>query len=95
MTNTIIASTVFGGNVVNSPSDSVTVRGVQSPTLFIDKPLVAPIPTVFDAGEVLNYSYLVTNSGNVTIAGPITVADKLTTVACPVVASREPGATMT
>lgn len=95
VTNTAIASTVFGGNVVNSPSDSVTVTGVQTPALSIDKSLVAPIPAVFDVNEVLNYSYLVTNTGNVTIAGPITVADNLTTVACPVVASLVPGATVT
>lgn len=35
------------------------------------------------AGNVLNYSYLVTNSGSATLNGPVTVADNKATVTCP------------
>jgi large repetitive protein len=90
ITNTAIASTVFGGNPVASAPDSATVTAVQNPVLTLNKSLVAPIPTLFDVGQVLNYTYSVANGGNVTIAGPITVADNLTTVTCPVVASLAP-----
>jgi large repetitive protein len=90
VTNTAVASTVFGGNPVNSVPDTATVTAVQSPELTIAKTLVPPVPAAFDAGEVLNYSYVVTNTGNVTITGPITVADNLTTVTCPVIASLAP-----
>ena len=38
----------------------------------------------YDAvGDVISYSYLVTNSGNVRLAGPVTVADNKATVSCP------------
>ena len=34
---------------------------------------------------MISYSYLVTNSGNVSLAGPVTVADNKATVTCPAV----------
>ncbi|HEX8407520.1 MAG TPA: hypothetical protein VF883_01560 [Thermoanaerobaculia bacterium] len=36
-----------------------------------------------NAGDPLNYSYLVTNSGAATLSGPVTVADDKATVTCP------------
>ena len=90
VTNTAISSTVFGGSPITSEPDSATVTAVQNPVLTLNKSLAAPIPTLFDVGQVLNYSYSVANGGNVTIAGPITVVDNLTTVTCPVVASLAP-----
>ena len=81
---------MFGGSPITSGPDSATVTAVQNPVLTLNKSLAAPIPTLFDVGQVLNYSYSVANGGNVTIAGPITVVDNLTTVTCPVVASLAP-----
>jgi hypothetical protein len=42
-------------------------------------------PSTYDSvGDVIGYSYLVTNSGNVSLAGPVTVTDdKATDEACP------------
>ena len=41
-------------------------------------------PATYDAvGDVISYSYLVTNSGNVRLAGPVTVTDDKATVTCP------------
>ena len=36
-------------------------------------------------GQTISYSYLVTNTGNVTLAGPVTVTDDKATVTCPAV----------
>ena len=47
-------------------------------------------------GAVISYSYLVTNSGNVTLSGPFTVSDdKATDESCPITASLAPGASIT
>ena len=46
-------------------------------------------------GNVINYSYLVTNTGNVTLTGPVTVTDDKATVTCPRRRGLAPGATMT
>jgi len=49
-------------------------------------------PSTFDmAGVIINYSYLVTSTGNVAVTGPITVTDSRMTVTCPPVASLEIG----
>jgi MBG domain len=39
--------------------------------------------TYYEVGDVINYSYLLTNSGNVTLEGPFTVTDDKVTVTCP------------
>jgi large repetitive protein len=96
VTNSATANTSFGGNPVVSPAASVTVPAQQNPRIAIDKTLVAPIPTTFASGEVLNYSYLVTNPGNVTLAAPFTVTDNLTTPNCAAVpATLAPGGSFT
>ena len=46
-------------------------------------------PTTYSAvDDAINYSYLVKNTGNVTLAGPVTVADDKATVTCPAGALR-------
>ena len=69
------------GTIV-SPPDEETVTAVQNPTLSIVK---TATPAFYTAvGDVIGYSYLVTNEGNVTISGPITVDDdKATDESCP------------
>ncbi len=45
---------------------------------------------------MISYSYLVTNTGNVTLSGPFTVSDdKATDESCPATASLAPGASIT
>jgi uncharacterized repeat protein (TIGR01451 family) len=52
-------------------------------------------PTTYDeVGDIISYSYLVTNTGNVTLAGPVTVTDDKATVTCPA-GGLAPGAQMT
>ena len=57
-------------------------RPTQNPVLTLDKTVTE---TTYDSvGDVLHYSYLVSNSGNVRLAGPVTmVDDKTTDEACP------------
>ncbi len=89
---TNIASASNG--TTTSPTDTETVTAVQSPALTIVK---TATPTTYDSvGDVISYSYLVTNSGNMTLAGPFTVSDdKATDEACPATASLAPGGSIT
>ena len=53
-----------------------------APALTIDK--TTTTPSYAAVGDVLSYSYLVTNSGNTTITAAITVSDdRIATVTCP------------
>jgi uncharacterized repeat protein (TIGR01451 family) len=76
VTNTAFASS----GATDSPTDSVTINASGGPGLSLSKS--ASTPTYDTVGQVINYSYLVTNSGNTTISG-VTVTDDLLTVTCP------------
>lgn len=81
ITNTATAQS----GVTTSPPSSVTINGNQQPALGLDKTTTT---TSFDTvGDTLAYSYLVTNTGNVTLTAPVTVTDdRITapnTVVCP------------
>lgn len=69
ITNTATAQS----GVTTSPPSSVTINGNQQPALSLDK---STTTTSFDTvGDTLAYSYLVTNTGNVTLTAPVTVTD--------------------
>jgi uncharacterized repeat protein (TIGR01451 family) len=52
-------------------------------------------PTTYDqVGDLITYTYTVTNTGNVTVLGQITVTDDRLTVTCPPTASLAPGASL-
>ena len=88
---TNVASVSSG--TTTSPTDTATVNAVQSPSITIKKsanPLI-----YFAPGNVINYSYLVSNNGNVTLYAPISVADdRAADEACPT-GNLAPGGTMT
>src|SRR6185436_11136280 len=68
-------------NGTDSKTDTETVTAEQTRSLSLVK---TATPTTYDSvGDVIGYSYLVTNSGNVTLAGPVTVTDDKATVTCP------------
>ena len=82
--NTGTASGEFGG-MTATDTDPSSYFGT-APALSLDK---TATPTIYDAvDDVISYSYLVTNSGNVSLLGPVTVADdKADDKSCPDVTS--------
>jgi uncharacterized repeat protein (TIGR01451 family) len=79
VTNTATAT----DGTTTSPPSTVTVTAVQSPALTLVKNVTAGDPYAA-VNDVVTYSYVVTNSGNVTITEPISVDDnKITPVTCP------------
>ena len=76
---TNVASATNGS--VTSNDDSATVTATQGPGLTLVK---SASPAIFDAvGDVIEYEYIVANSGNVALAGPVIVTDDKTDVTCP------------
>jgi uncharacterized repeat protein (TIGR01451 family) len=69
-------------NVASNETVTCTFTNTkQAPALTLVK--TATPSTYSTAGQTINYSYLVTNSGNVKLAGPVTVTDDKATTTCP------------
>jgi uncharacterized repeat protein (TIGR01451 family) len=85
-------SGVVDPNGTNNSATSSTL--VAAPALAIDK---MSADTSYSAvGDVLDYSFKLTNSGNVTLTTPFTVDDnRATNETCPATASLAPGAFIT
>ena len=79
---TNVATAHAGGT--DSNQDTETVTAAQTPALTLVK---TATPQTYDSvGDVISYSFLVTNSGNVSLAGPVTITDdKTTNETCPAV----------
>src|SRR5207249_20496 len=77
ITNTATAS----GNGATSAPATVTVTATQTKALTLVK---SASPASYSAvGQTITYTYTITNSGNVTLAGPFSLTDdKLGTFAC-------------
>ncbi len=87
VTNTAIANGIYAGTAVISGPETATANAVQDSSLAVVKNLDSATPDLFDEGTVLAYSFDVTNDGNTTIQGPITIDDSLTTATCPAVSA--------
>ncbi|WP_408951598.1 OmpA family protein [Lysobacter sp. Hz 25] len=91
--NNATASGTPASGVLVPGTDRESVNATQSPVLTLDKTAVSGDP--FDAvGDVVNYEYLVTNTGNLTITGLSVTDDRIATVTCPVT-TLAPGASTT
>ena len=76
VTNTASAS----DGTTTSPTDQATVTGVQTPEMTLAK---EPVETAYSAvGDILNYTYTVTNTGNVLIANLSVTDDLIASVTC-------------
>ena len=94
VTNNASATGTPAGGILTDPTDSATATAIQTPSLSIDKSTTTT--TYAAVGDTLTYSYLVTNTGNVTLSGPFTVSDDQSTdESCPVTASLAPGDSIT
>jgi hypothetical protein len=91
-TYTVLAGDVTAGSVTNIASASA--GGVSSPTDSATVPIASTALSLVKSatenhfvqpGDLLHYSYLVTNTGTLPLAGPVTVTDDKTTVDCPAV----------
>ena len=94
VTNNASATGTPAGGDLTDPTDSATAQATQTPSLSVEKS--SPTITYAAVGDTLTYSYLVTNTGNVTISGPFSIADdRSSDESCPVTASLAPGDTVT
>jgi uncharacterized repeat protein (TIGR01451 family) len=90
VTNTANASATFGSTPVNAAPASVTVTIPQHPSLALTKEATARNGTSVtgditdaDLGDVITYTLVASNSGNVTLTG-VTIADGLDGASTPV-----------
>ncbi len=88
--NTATASGWYSGSAYSSAPSTATYA-----TSVVTLAKTAAEPSFDDAGNQLNYSYLVTNNGPDPLAGPLSVSDSNTSVNCPVVTSLAAGASVT
>ncbi|MEQ6204566.1 hypothetical protein ABMC88_16115 [Sulfitobacter sp. HNIBRBA2951] len=84
VTNIATSAASFDNTPVVSDEATVTAPAIQTKTLAMTKTLTSATPDLFDVGTVLAYDFVVVNTGNVTIDGPITINDTLAADAsCP------------
>lgn len=89
-----IATEDRSGTGAGNDTPTVVALAAQ-PSLSLDKRLAAgEEPTFTRVGRIINYEFEVTNTGNVTLAGPVAVLDSLTTTPICPAGNLLPGASM-
>jgi uncharacterized repeat protein (TIGR01451 family) len=95
-----------GGDLSNTVTADSAQTGPTNDTLDIPivpavRPAISLTKTItrgaeFSAvGDVISYEYVVTNTGDVTLEGPLAVSDDRTTVTCPPTSSLDPAESVT
>ncbi|MGB9929106.1 MAG: DUF7507 domain-containing protein [Methanosarcina sp.] len=93
VTNSALATGIFGNNTTTSNTDNETVTPTQNPKLEVEK---SGFPANYSfVGQIITYTYNVTNTGNVIIAGPIEVTDNKTGIIIATAGNLVPGQTVT
>ena len=85
-------SGLSGSTVTLAKDQVVTCTATNTDDPFVATPALAMSksanPSTFNTvGELIDYRYMVSSTGNVPVTGPITVSDSLMTVTCPPVSS--------
>jgi large repetitive protein len=94
ITNVADGHATFASGLVNSlTSATATVTAVTRPGLTLAK--IADVTTFTNVGDVINYTYTITNTGNVTLTAPFSLSDSNPGAVCPTVTSLAPGADFT
>lgn len=97
VTNTAVATASLGVTTVSSEPSTATVTIERTPALSLVKSASPAAPADFMAGEQITYSFVVTNTGNVTITEPavqegdFTGTGTLEAPSCPAVEALAPG----
>uniref|UniRef100_UPI0005596DEB DUF7507 domain-containing protein n=1 Tax=Desulfatiglans anilini TaxID=90728 RepID=UPI0005596DEB len=95
VTNTATASATYGDSPVTSNQDQVTVPGIRTPGIELQKTGTLQdndgTPGV-SAGDTISYTFSVKNTGNVTLTN-VTITDPKITVSGGPIASLAPGVT--
>ena len=81
VTNIAEATGTPSGGILIPPTDTETAISIQTPLMSIDKTITTGNP-YDDIGQSIEYDYLVTNNGNVTIEALTISDDKIATVSC-------------
>ncbi|MEO9684539.1 hypothetical protein, partial [Tateyamaria sp.] len=82
-TNVVFATGSFDGSPVQSPSDDAIFPVDAMPALSLTKTARADNVPFDTIGQIITYDYVVTNTGNVGLAGEITIEDDVIgTIAC-------------
>jgi uncharacterized repeat protein (TIGR01451 family) len=76
VTNIAFSTGTINGTKVNSTYATATVTAIQNPGLMMVK--LASLDNYDTLGQNVTYTYLIFNSGNVNITGPINVTDNKT-----------------
>lgn len=91
--NTAVATAAAGATAVSSDPSTATVSIERKPALSLVKSASPAAPADFRAGERITYSFVITNTGNVTITDPGVQEGDFTgtgTLDAPVCASADP-----
>ena len=79
VSNTASADAFFGDGTV-SAEDTATIKAAIDPEMSLVKTSDAAGAKLL--GDVVNFTYVLKNTGNVTLSGPFSVSDDKTTVVC-------------